>query len=139
MPIGAYRLPLCSYGFPEYFGSMAKGKVIWKLTVALSLAASSILAAEPAHAGSVGNKRVACLAVKKRLAAFRHYPMEMMAYCDVLSTYVPRGYYVMAIHSRRACEGICSTNMGWFAIHKATGRVFEWDVTEDRPGPEVAG
>jgi hypothetical protein len=27
--------------------------------------------------------------------------------------------------------------MGWFAVQKATGRVFEWDVAELRLGPPV--
>ena len=52
----------------------------------------------------------------------------------------PRGYYVMALHSRRECDGICSTNMGWFAIRRSSGRVFEWDVADMKIGkPLKAG
>ena len=46
-------------------------------------------------------------------------------------------YYVLALHSRRDCDGICSTNMGWFAVEKATGRVFNWDVAEWKLGPPI--
>ena len=44
---------------------------------------------------------------------------------------------VLALHSSRHCEGICSTNMGWFSVQKATGRVLEWDMAEEGLGSPV--
>lgn len=109
------------------------------LAAAVSLMAASAIMPGAASAAPVENKKSACIAVKNRLAVLRHFPRKMMAYCDIIPVKdSPPGYYVMAIHSRRKCDGICSTNMGWFAIQKATGRVFEWDVAEDRLGPEIA-
>jgi hypothetical protein len=28
--------------------------------------------------------------------------------------------------------------MGWFAVEKETGRVFEWDMAEEKLGPSIA-
>jgi hypothetical protein len=60
-----------------------------------------------------------------------------IAFCDhVVADANPSGFYVLALHSTRRCEGICSTNMGWFAVERSTGRVFAWDVGEQQVGRE---
>jgi len=63
----------------------------------------------------------------------------MIALCDiVVEEAQPEEFYVLALHSRRTdCDGICSTHMGWFAIQKATGRVFEWDIEKSELGLPV--
>ncbi len=64
--------------------------------------------------------------------------MSAIAFCDLVAPdSSPSGYYVLALHSTRKCDGICSTHMGWFAVQKATGRVFEWDMVEDKLGLPV--
>ena len=82
--------------------------------------------------------KAACRTVKVRVSASGHFPISVIAFCDILAEPdSPKGYYVLALHSRRDdCGGdICgSTHMGWFAVQKATGRVFEWDGVEEKVG-----
>lgn len=91
-----------------------------------------------ANSKAVNSKSAACSIAKNRVSAKRRFPLSKVASCDVLSAEnSPRGFYVLALHSIRKCSGICSTNMGWFAVEKATAQVFEWDVTEQKIGPLV--
>jgi hypothetical protein len=108
---------------------------------AILLAATTLLIAVAAEAGPVRTERAACELVKARVAATGDFPLSRIAFCDVIPRESsPARYYVLALHSNRRCEGICSTNMGWFAVERATGRVFEWNVAEDRLGlPVIAG
>jgi hypothetical protein len=106
----------------------------------LLLGASALPAAAPVQAAPVKTKTEACSAVKVRVAADRHFPVSAVAFCDTISlSDSPPGYYVLALHSRRQCAGICSTNMGWFAIDEKTGRVFNFDVGEWKVGSPVGG
>ena len=76
--------------------------------------------------------------VKARVSAKREFSISAIAFCDIIpEASSPMNYYVLALHSRRDCDGICSTNMGWFAVEKATGRVFNWDVAEWKLGPPI--
>ena len=78
----------------------------------------------------------ACAIAKTSLARRRDAPESVIALCDVIpADEAPGGYFVMALHSSRQCDGICSTNMGWFAVEKAIGDVFEWDVADWKLGP----
>lgn len=105
---------------------------------ALLLAASAFLWALPAGAAPVKTAKAACTLAKARAAALGRFPVSAIAFCDIIpADSSPNGYYVMALHGRRHCGGICSTNMGWFAVEKATGRLFEWDVGEQKLGPLV--
>ena len=107
-------------------------------TKAALFTAALMLAAAAAKAEPVRTERAACNVVKTRVAAVRGFPTSSVAYCDVIPPDgSPAGLYVLALHSNRRCDGICSTTMGWFAVQRATGRVFEWDVAEDRLGPPV--
>lgn len=82
--------------------------------------------------------KAACERVKTRVAAVEHFRTSIVAFCDtVAAADSPRGFYVLALHSNRHCDGICSTNMGWFAVEKRTDRVFEWDVAEMKLGQPV--
>ena len=102
------------------------------MAVALTIAAQA--APHP-----VRTERAACELVKARVVAVRLFPLSRIGFCDVIPRESsPRRFYVLALHSNRQCDGICSTNMGWFAVHRATGRVFEWDVAEDRLGPPIS-
>jgi hypothetical protein len=86
----------------------------------------------------VRSEDAACEAVKARVEAIRDFPVRAIAYCDIIPPESSSpDFYILALHSNRVCEGICSTNMGWFAIHKATGRIYEWHVGESKLGPPV--
>jgi len=86
----------------------------------------------------VTTAEAACNAVKASVASSRHIPTSAISFCDTISAdSSPQDLYVLALHSKRDCDDICSTNMGWFAIQKTTGRVFEWNVAEWKPGSPV--
>jgi hypothetical protein len=81
----------------------------------------------------------ACDAVKSSVQSRAGGPIPKATTCDFLEPAdSPKGYYVLALHSNRVCDGICSDNMGWFAVDRAKGDLFEWDVGEDRLGPPIA-
>ena len=80
----------------------------------------------------------ACALATSRFTASHRLPISRIGLCDVLpAERSPRGYAVLALHSTRQCDGICSTLLGWFAVERANGRVFEWDVAEWRRGVEI--
>lgn len=118
---------------------MKQGRVIASATVATSLLAASLLQSPaPATAAPTTSEKAACDLTKARVAERGHFPVSAIAFCDItVSDSRPKGFYVLALHSTRKCDGICSTHMGWFAVEKATGRVFEWDMVEDKLGQQV--
>lgn len=106
-------------------------------TRAALFAAGLLLAAVAASAQPVRTERGACDLVKARVAAIG-LAARSIAYCDIIPRESsPPGLYVLALHSDRRCAGICSTNMGWFAVDRETGRVFHWDVAGDRLGRPI--
>jgi hypothetical protein len=108
---------------------------------ALLLAASLFQSPAPAVAAPATTEEAACGLTKARVAARGHFPVSAIAFCDVtVSDSRPKGYYILGLHGKRDdCGGdVCgSTLMGWFAVQKATGQVFEWDMVEDKLGPPV--
>ena len=77
----------------------------------------------------------ACDLVKVSVSERSPEARSQIATCDhIAESDSPPGYYVMALHSNRECDGICSTNMGWFAVQQSTGDVFDWDVAELKVG-----
>lgn len=89
----------------------------------------------PLNAAPVRTEKAACNRVKTYVSAVEHFPVSAIALCDITEGAVgPRGFYVMALHSNRHCDGICSTNMGWFAVEKRTGHVFKWNAADMKLG-----
>ena len=118
---------------------MNQGQVIASAKVAASLLAACLLQS-PAQvvAAPAITEKAACDLTKARVAARGRFPVSAIAFCDVIVPEAqPKGFYVLALHSTRKCGGICSTHMGWFAVEKATRRVFEWDMDEDKLGALV--
>lgn len=103
------------------------------------LIASLLPSATIAGSSSVRTRHAACERIKAEVAARAQFDVRNITFCDIIGRAdSPRGYYVLALHSTRPdCEGICSTSMGWFAIHKTSGRVFEWDVAESILGAPI--
>ena len=102
------------------------------------LAASMTAWAPPVQAARAQTTERACALAKARVSAVRHFPVLAIRSCETISaTDSPEGYYVLALHG--FCrEDLCgSTLMGWFAVQKSTGRLFEWDVGEWRLGPPI--
>ena len=109
--------------------------------VALLHFASLLQWSAPAAAATVTTEKEACDLTKTRVAARGHFPVSAIAFCDVIIPEAqPKGLYVLGLHGKRDdCGGdICgSTLMGWFAVQKATGRMFEWDSVEEKLGQQV--
>ena len=111
--------------------------VVTILTVSL-LQWPAAIAAGSAAVAPVKSEKDACDLTKTTVAARGHFPVSIVAFCDVIVPEAqPTGYYVLALHSNRKCDGICSTHMGWFAVEKATRRVYEWDINQDKPKARV--
>ena len=111
---------------------MAKGFII-SLTFA-ALSSTSCASAEP-----VTSVQAACAAATAQVTAQRHLPISHVAVCDDLpEADSPEGYYLLALRAHCFDEICGSTNMGWFAVQKATGSVFEWDLAESKAGPAVS-
>jgi hypothetical protein len=109
-----------------------------KLT-ALALAASAMLTAPPAEAQSVQSRTAACDLAERRAASRGYFnPGVVVGSCELVRAVdIPKGYYVLTLHSTRRCDHICSSLLGHFAVRRSTGQVFEWDVGEWRVGPEI--
>lgn len=109
--------------------------------VASLLAASLLQWPAPAGAASVTTEKAACKLTKVRVAARDHFPVSALSFCDfIVPEAQPKGFYVLGLHGKRydCGDDVCgSTLMGWFAVQRTTGQVFEWDDAEDKPGQEV--
>lgn len=100
----------------------------------LALPSASCTTTQP-----VSNAEAACVVATARVTAQRGLPTGHVAFCDdIPEADSPAGYYVMALRGHCSEELCGSTNMGWFAVQKATGGVFEWDVAEWTLGRAVA-
>lgn len=87
----------------------------------------------------VANPEAACSLAAAQVTARRRLPTNYVASCDnIPEAEGLGGYYVLALlaHCR---EEVCgSTNMGWFAVKKTTGEVFEWDIADWKVGRPIA-
>jgi hypothetical protein len=97
-----------------------------------------LLWAAPAHATPVRSGGAACALAKAGLAAHLHRTRASIPACETLRAVdSPRGHYILALLGWCRETTCGSTLIGWFAVHKRTGRVFEWEVGEDRVGLEL--
>lgn len=111
------------------------GKLATRLTLTLWVALALIGCAARER---VKSPDVACTLATDRVTAHRGLPVSHVVDCeanadaDGLS-----GYYILALLA--AChEEICgSTSMGWFAVSKATGEVFDWNVADWKLGRPI--
>jgi hypothetical protein len=97
--------------------------------------AAMLFWAPSAQAAPVRSGEAACALAETRVAAHLHRARPRIAGCEtILSTHTSRGFYTLGLHGR-CRETVCgSTLVGWYAVGKRTGRVFEWDVAEWRLG-----
>ncbi|MGH7028548.1 MAG: hypothetical protein ACREEF_14565 [Brevundimonas sp.] len=95
----------------------------------------------PSEYAPVRNAEDACATATARVTAQRGLPISHVAYCDqITEADAPSGYYVLALRAQ-CSEDLCgSTNMGWFAVQKATADVFKVDDVADwKLGRRVTG
>ena len=108
------------------------------MATAAFLAATILPVAGRLNAAPVRTSIAACAAAKAQVSAARRIPPSRIASCDTLRRIdSPRGFYVLALHGW-CREDICgSTNMGWFAVQKTSGRVFEYDMGRLKVGTQL--
>jgi hypothetical protein len=94
----------------------------------------------PAGAGPerVTSPQAACALATERVTKLRGLPTSHVATCDDAAEGADaNGYFVLALLAH-CHEAVCgSTNMGWFAVRKSDGELFDWDVAEWQPGALV--
>ena len=120
--------------------SQGRATVSAKLAAASLFAVSSLQSSAPVGAAPVTTEKAACDRTKASVAARDHFPESAIAFCDVIIPEAqPKGFYVLGLHGvRNDCADICgSTLMGWFAVQRSSGEVFEWDINEGKPGALV--
>jgi hypothetical protein len=103
------------------------------------LAANMALWPAAVQAAPVRSAEAACALAKARVSAQRRFPVSRILSCETLrAADSPRGFYILALYGW-CREDICgSTNMGWFAVQKRTGRLFEWNVGEQKVASRIA-
>ena len=103
---------------------------------ALALVLGTPLGAFGASPG-VRSNAAACKTLIDAFPAHSLHSEETVAgaqpWCD-RTTSTNREYFILGLHSDRRCDYICSSLVGWFAVERTTGRVFEWDINEDVVG-----
>lgn len=101
--------------------------------------AGAMPGAAPVQAAPVRTGEAACAVAKAAVSAQRRFSVSRIRLCDTANpVHNPPGFYVFGLHGWCGDEICGSTLMGWFAVQKATGRVFEWNVAENKLGPPIA-
>jgi hypothetical protein len=80
----------------------------------------------------------ACSVLIKRMAANDHLPIrkaKKLWFCDIAldDDGDHPEWYVIGLRSHRDCE-ICSNLRGWFAVHRITGEVRNWNGPDQAVG-----
>lgn len=84
---------------------------------------------------TVTSEQAACALATAKITVLRGLPATHVARCEPMSGDAEHYALVLYAHCR---EELCgSTSMGWFAVRKATGEVFEWDVSNEKAGAPV--
>ncbi|WP_146112144.1 MULTISPECIES: hypothetical protein [unclassified Brevundimonas] len=93
----------------------------------------------PSEYVAVHNAEDACAKATALVTAQRGLPITHVAYCDqTREADSPSGFYIMALRAQCSDDLCGSTNMGWFAVQKATADIFEVDdVTDWKLGRRV--
>jgi hypothetical protein len=105
----------------------------------LLLSATVWSAVSPARAATPMSEDAACARLKEHVALTSSLPKSGPVggwFCDFVP-YEEKEWFVIALRSNRACEGICSNLMGWYAVDRRTGALHDFDVAEYRIGTEL--
>lgn len=118
------------------FAVLFIGSILPLLAAPLAHAAICSVACEPLK--PVERVEAACASASSRVTALRHLPVSHVVQCEGLeSSDEPSGYQLVGLHGPCAEEVCGSTLMGWFAVRKENGDVFEYDVAESKLGRAV--
>lgn len=86
----------------------------------------------------VGSDQLACAVATARVAALRQLPATHVASCEAGSDSDVPGYDVVSLRGHCREEMCGSTLIGWFAVRKADGAVFEFNVGDWTVGQPVS-
>ncbi len=101
----------------------------------LMFALASGLPVPPTTSEGVVSPEGACRLVTAMVRERHEVPENVSISCDHLTARPPDDdLYVFALRSDRTCDYICSNLMGWFAVRRATGQIYEWDIGEWQVG-----
>ncbi len=108
-----------------------------RLGIALStLALAALGESSSADATPVTSRHQACL-VLKRAAVTEHLSTRDLTgryYCEC--GYPDSTYFQCALRYRVTFDEKEGSNLiGWFAVRRSDGRVFDWDINEDKAVP----
>jgi len=95
------------------------------------------LAGHAADVTAVVSVKQACDILKQTAAHFCSSQHKMIGRCACDPVPGRPAYYVLGLHcsSGTPREVIGSSLVGWYAVDKSDGAVFEWDINEDRLVP----
>lgn len=86
----------------------------------------------------VSSERTACERVVESVVQAGRYTRNIINGCGHASDEDAPNYFVVRLNTH-CREEICgSVLLGWFAVNKQSGRVFNWDVGEGQVAGEVA-
>ncbi|WP_420469889.1 hypothetical protein [Brevundimonas sp. FT23042] len=105
----------------------------------IGLALLALFSTGCARPQPVTSAEAACAVATEKVTSLRGLPTSHVAQCDHISDdNADADHYVMALRAYCTTEAVCgSTLMGWFAVRKTTGEVFEWDVGDWKVGPPL--
>lgn len=87
---------------------------------------------------SMASDDQACMRTMAVLAANGTYQPEQMAGCEGGKADESSRFNVLRVNGLcRDPQGCGSVLMGWYAVDSSTGAVYEWDVTEQKPGQRI--
>ena len=124
-------------GDPPFGGLVSSQAVFRALSLTLVVFLASPAESVGAQVATFTGKR-ACSALRTVVGAHDAVPpskVQKTWFCDPL----PDDYgewTVIGLRSYRRCDGICSNLRGWFAIHKTTGQVRDFNVGDMEVGDE---
>lgn len=112
---------------------LVTGAILPLLAAPLGHAAICSVACEPLKPAK--SVEAACASASSRVTALRNLTLSHVVSCEGLELPDgPAGYQVVGLHGP-CLEAVCgSTLMGWFAVRKTNGDVFEYDMGESKVG-----
>ena len=94
--------------------------------------ACQLVTGEPAPASEEGACRTLKRAAVELCLSSRN--LDGRYFCD--SSPARSDHYVLALRYETTPDELVGSNLiGWFGIRKSDGKLFEWDIAEDRPVP----
>ena len=114
------------------------------MRVGATLLLALVLAGPSANAAAKSKRplsnRAACARLMSVTGLDHIHPQETVPgakpWCDFASI-AEYKFAIIGLHSARVCQDGCSSLVGWYAVERKTGAIYEWDVNESVVGARV--